>query len=146
MKAQLIDDWFDYFTAVVLKIKRVQDGEFPEDANSIKSLAMILIACVGIIAGILLVFAIKKLSQKYNFVNMIYLSLKSKIFYSSILRIGIQYYFKFCMLTFVTLKTGLSFSPNGGLANSVTALVLLLIVIGYPIFTFVFLKIKQASL
>ncbi len=93
-----------------------------------------------ILLGIIFVLAIRKIAEKYILVNQLYQAIKKKIFYSSILRIGIQYYFKFCMLSFVCLKTGLSFTDKGNLANSLTAIGLLLVVVGFPLFTYNFLK------
>jgi hypothetical protein len=83
--------------------------------------------------------------HRVKFIQKIYEAIEKKIFYNSLLRYGIQSYFKMAILG---LTSSLSFSieDQSHQINSLVTGFILLFLLTFPIFTFNFLKDNKSKL
>jgi tellurite resistance protein TehA-like permease len=109
------------------------------DSNILKNLGTLLIALVVIVFLVVLVTVLNLVIHRVKFIQKLYDILEKKIFYNSLLRYGIQSYFKMAILG---LSSSLSFSieDQSHQINSLVTGFILLFLLFYPIFTYTFLN------
>jgi hypothetical protein len=109
------------------------------DSNILKNLGTLLIALFAIVFLVVLVTVLNLVIHRVKFIQKLYDILEKKIFYNSLLRYGIQSYFKMAILG---LSSSLSFSieDQSHQINSLVTGFILLFLLFYPIFTYTFLN------
>ncbi len=85
-----------------------------------------------------------KLKNKYQFISIITDTLLKKLFYNSLLRYAIQSYIKYCEASFNSFMD-INFDTPERTMNLPIAILGLLFVLGFPVFTFYFMRTKVAA-
>jgi hypothetical protein len=89
----------------------------------------------------LLTLVLVKLRERFHWLTTITDALMKKLFFNSLLRYAIQSYMKYCEACFSSFQD-IGFDSAERTVNLPVALVALLFVVGYPAFTFYFMRNK----
>ena len=105
MKAQFIENYLEKFNKYMMK-SAAPSTESDKDSNSniIKNIGTIILGAVGLVLAMILTAILIKFSSNPT-VKKITDSLKSKLFFNSILRTGVQSYLKFSIIAFASLDS-----------------------------------------
>jgi hypothetical protein len=76
----------------------------------------------------------------------IYEFIKGKVFWNSLLRYGIQSYLKMAVLALTQSLSLEFFKEKGNTINSFLCILIIFFLVGYPFFTFFFMRKNQSKL
>jgi len=137
MKAQFLNDILEKITNAI----GLEQGE------SLKNTTTYILAGIAITLGIILVFLLKRLSSRYKWALSLYEKLRLMIFFSTILRVGLQSFATFAVIACGCMRAGLDFSKSDqSVFKSFANFVLILAVIAFPIFTLWFLSTRPVKI
>lgn len=102
-----------------------------------------LIAGITIVLAMVVVWVMTIF--KGDMIKRLVKALEKKLFFNSILRVGIQSYLRFSLLSFASMAT-ISFDDKNTSINSVIGILMLTFVIAYPLFVWKFLSKNKLTL
>ncbi|TNV86798.1 hypothetical protein FGO68_gene11651 [Halteria grandinella] len=143
MKAQFVSNIVEWVNEKIFKLNsELSDGA---KGNPIQNMGTYLVAAFAIVLAMIVFGLIACFGSRFSIVKKLLDSLRNKLFYNSLLRLGIQSYLKNAILAISGWQL-LSYNTNEEFKKSVIIIIMSIVVFLYPIAICFFLIMNEKSL